>query len=89
MKLKTLSVGDCEAKNLSAMVMDHPTVSAISEALGPIEGLVGLSFFGRYRMTIDYQAKEMTFTPNQFEPPDMIEELTKNLMLPNGPAKKC
>ena len=87
-KLKSLAMGDCEAKNLSAMVMDHPTVSAISEALGPIEGLVGLSFFGRFRMTIDYQAKEMTFVPNHFEPPDMIEAFTNYLMGSNGPAKK-
>ncbi len=86
-KLKSLTMGACEAKNVSAIVMDHPTVTAISDALGPIEGLVGFSFFGRFRMTIDYQAKEMTFVPNHFEPPDIMDELTKNLLGRNAEKK--
>ncbi|MCI0380166.1 MAG: PDZ domain-containing protein, partial [Gemmataceae bacterium] len=69
------------------MVMDHPTVEAISKALGPIEGIVGLSFFGKYAMTIDYQAKTMTFTPNDYEPVDMIENLMKMLLSSKNKTK--
>ena len=45
------------------MVMDHPTVEAISKTVGPIDGIVGFPFFARYRMTLDYQAKKLTFVP--------------------------
>jgi hypothetical protein len=87
-KMKELEVGGLKADNIPTMVMDHPTVTAISNALGPIEGIVGFSFFARYRMTIDYQAKEMTFVPNNFNPPDMMETLMKTLSAPSTPKRK-
>jgi len=88
-KIKTLTVGDVTAENIPAMVMDHPTVDAISNAFGPIEGIVGFSFFARYKMTLDYQAKEMTFVPTKFEPPDMLDSITKSIMAGrNNPKKK-
>lgn len=87
-KMKTLEIGNVKAENVSTMVMDHPTVAAISNVLGPIEGIVGFSFFARYRMTIDYQAKEMTFVPVAFEPPDMIDHLTKMIRSATQPKQK-
>src|SRR5213078_1984875 len=72
-KIQQLEVGDLKVNNVSTMVMDHPTVVAISNALGPIEGIVGFNFFAKYRMTLDYQAKTMTFVPTTFQPPDMME----------------
>lgn len=88
-KIKSLSVGQVTAEDIPAMVMDHPTVEAISKAVGPIEGIVGFSFFARYRMTLDYQAKEMTFVPTKFQPPDMLESITKTIMAGrNNPKKK-
>ena len=48
--------------------MDHPTVQVISEVFekeyGKIDGIVGFPFFARFRMAIDYQAKELTFKPS-------------------------
>jgi membrane-associated protease RseP (regulator of RpoE activity) len=73
LKIKTLELGDVKAENLAAMVMDHPTVAAIDKVLGPVQGIVGLSFFGKYRFTVDYQAKEMTFVPVKFTPPDITK----------------
>lgn len=84
-KVKTLEIGELKAENVSIIVMDHPTVTAISNVLGPIEGIVGFSFFARYRMTIDYQAKEMTFTPVQFDPPDVMNRMLA--ILSGGKAK--
>ena len=55
------------------MVIDHPTIAAIDKALGPVQGIIGLTFFGRYKTTIDYQAKEMTFVPVDFRPPDIMK----------------
>jgi hypothetical protein len=72
-KVKEIEVGEQKAENIAAVVMDHPVVEAISKALGPIEGIVGFPFFARYKMTLDYQAKTMTFVPNGFVPPDVIQ----------------
>jgi hypothetical protein len=79
-KIKMLQVGDLQAEGVTAIVMDHPTIEAISSVLGPIEGIVGFPFFARYKMTLDYQAKQMTFVPNGFEPPDVLKSLTANVM---------
>ena len=75
--MKSLELGDLKAENIPTMVMDHPTVEAISKApgFGPIEGIVGFPFFARYRLTLDYQAKEMTFVPSGFDPPDLLQTL--------------
>ena len=74
-KIKTLEMGGLKAQNLPAMVMNHPLVAAMDKAIGPVQGIVGLTFFGHYRFTIDYQAKEMTFTPVKFTPPDVTKSM--------------
>ncbi len=80
-KIKTLEAGDLKAENLSVMVIDHPTVAAISDVVGPIDGIVGFTFFARYKMTIDYQKKEMTFTPNDYRPPDTMQAMMKLMLM--------
>jgi hypothetical protein len=79
-KIKEIQIGEVKATNLTTMVMDHPTVSAIDKVLGPVDGIVGLSFFGKYRFTIDYKAKEMTFVPVDFRPPDVMKQMAAMLM---------
>ena len=74
-KVKELDVGGQKAAKLTAVVMDHPTIEAISKAFGPIEGIVGFPFFARFKTTLDYQAKTMTFVPSGFEPPDVMKAL--------------
>src|SRR4051812_47216981 len=63
-QMKTLEIGGAKLANVPTVVMDHPTVAAISEVLGPIDGIIGFPFFARYRMTVDYQKKELTLVPN-------------------------
>lgn len=87
-KAESLSVGGLETKDVPVVVMDHPTVAAISKVLGPIDGIVGFPFFARYRMTLDYEAKTMTFTPNGFEPPDVMQALMTMLTVRDKPAKR-
>ncbi len=91
-KVAELQVGDQKAKDLSAVVMDHPTVEAISKAFskefGPIEGIVGFPFFARFSMTLDYQAKTMTFVPNGFKPPNVMNAMMNALLLPGNPEPK-
>jgi membrane-associated protease RseP (regulator of RpoE activity) len=78
--LKTLEVGGLRAEDLPAVVMDHPTVGALAAALGPIEGIVGFPFFARYKMTLDYQAKRMTFVPSGYDPPDVLQAMMASMM---------
>jgi hypothetical protein len=79
-KVEKMEIGGLVAENVPAVVMDHPTVEAISKVLGPIDGIVGLPFFGRFKMTIDYQKKEMTFVPNGHEPPDFMDTMMATIM---------
>ncbi len=79
-QVRELQVGEQKASKVDAVVMDHPTVEAISRALGPIEGIVGFPFFARFRMTLDYQAKTLTFVPNGYKPPDVMRGLMVALM---------
>jgi hypothetical protein len=78
--VKELQVGGQKASNVTAIVMDHPTVEAISRAFGPIDGIVGFPFFARFKMTLDYQAKTLTFVPNGFKPPDVMKAMMAALM---------
>jgi hypothetical protein len=77
---KTVELGALKAENVPVIVMDHPTVEAISQVLGPVEGILGFPFFARYKMTLDYQAKQMTFVPNGYDPPDVLQALMASIM---------
>ncbi len=78
--MDTLQLGDVKLEKVPVMVMDHPTVTAISKALGPIDGIVGFPFFARYKTVVDYQKKELTFVPNGYVPDDVTKALMEKLM---------
>jgi len=80
-KVKTLEVGDLKAEKVPVVVMDHPLIELMSKEkdIGQLYGIVGFPFFARYKMTLDYKAKKITFTPNGFEPPDVLEELQETV----------
>lgn len=86
-KIKTLQVGGQTAEDVSAVVMDHPTVQMLSSKLGRrIEGLVGFPFFARFRMTLDYQKRTMTLVPSGFKPPDVMQAMTNAIL--SGPSRR-
>jgi hypothetical protein len=88
-KARKLEIGALKAEGVPVIVMDHPTVQVLGEALGePIEGIVGFPFFARYRMTLDYQAKQLTFVPTDFKPADVIESMMAAFMAMDKPAPK-
>jgi predicted metalloprotease with PDZ domain len=66
------------------MIMDHPTVKLFSKEYekkyGSVEGIVGFPFFARFKMTVDYKAKEMTFVPNGYKATDVMQELMQTVM---------
>ncbi|MBX9583579.1 MAG: aspartyl protease family protein [Gemmataceae bacterium] len=78
--INTLEIGPAKLEKVSTMVMDHPTVAAISEALGPIDGIIGFPFFARYAMTVDYQKRELTLVPNGYVPGDYLQGLMNKMM---------
>jgi hypothetical protein len=83
-EVKELGVGPAKAADVPSVVMDHPTVEAISNAFekkfGKIEGIVGFPFFARYATTIDYEKKELTLVPNGFKPGDFLQDMMSSVM---------
>jgi hypothetical protein len=79
-EVKTLEIGNVKIEKIPTVVMDHPTVAAISEALGPIDGIIGFPFFARFKMTVDYQKKELTLTPSGYVPGDYLEGMMAKIM---------
>jgi hypothetical protein len=86
-KIKAMEVGGQKAEGVAAVVMDHPLVEAMSKKLGPIHGIVGFPFFARFKMTLDYEAKTVTFVPSGYKPPDVMKAMM-NAMLSGGGDKK-
>jgi PDZ domain/Aspartyl protease len=84
-KIKEFQVGDVVADDVSAMILDHPTVKLFSKEYekkyGSIEGIVGFPFFAKYKMTVDYAAKEMTFVPSGYKGgTDVMQDLMQTVM---------
>lgn len=87
-KIKSFRVGDAEVKDMPVMVMDHPAVAALADQIDqPIDGLIGYTFFARFRTTIDYQKKEMTLEPVDFEVKDLAQSLVGQLQAQLGGAR--
>lgn len=80
---KTLQMGNLTAHDVPVIVMDHPALKALGGLFSrPLEGIIGYTFWARYRMTIDYQKKEMTFHPVDFEVRDLMKDLPSRLSGP-------
>ncbi len=84
--LKSLSVGDLKAKDVSVLVLDHPTVALLSQMEGPIDGILGFSFFSHYRTTIDYADQRVSFVPISYVPSDVMATVMGQLM--GGEARR-
>ncbi len=78
-----LKVGELTALKLPVIILDHPVLTALEDVTGRhIDGIMGFTFFARYKTTIDYQAHEMTFEPSAFHVRDLMKELPERLMSP-------
>ena len=84
-----LQVGDLTTTKLPVIVFDHPALKILGEMLGhPIDGIIGFTFFARYRTTIDYQANQMTFEPIDFAIRDLLQELPDRLIGPKTARRR-
>lgn len=86
--IAALEVGKLKAEKVPAMVMDHPAVAALAKADGPLDGIVGYPFFARFAMTLDYQAKTLTFAPSKYEPEDILQALLTMLSTRKQPPPR-
>ena len=86
-KIPELQVGEVHAKNIQVIVMDHPTVVAIAEVVGPIEGIIGFPFFAKFRTAVNYQNKTLTMTPTNYDPGDVMASLMSTMMSNNKDKK--
>lgn len=84
-----LRVGDLTAEKLPVVIFDHPALRILGDVLGrPVDGIIGFTFFARYRTTIDYQINEMTFEPVDFKVLDLMKELPARLSGPRTARKR-
>jgi hypothetical protein len=82
-EIAKLQVGSLTATKVPVLVFDHPALRVLGEVLGqPIDGIIGFTFFARYKTTIDYQLNEMTFEPVSFQVRDLLKELPDRLTGP-------
>lgn len=82
-KVKTLEMGGLKAQDIPVVVLDHPVLKALGGFLGrPLDGIMGYTFFARYKTTIDYKAGEMTFSPVEFQVRDLVKDLQSQMTAP-------
>lgn len=82
-EIDTLQAGELTATKLPVIVLDHPVLKALEDMTGRrIEGLMGFTFFARYKTTIDYHAHKMTFEAIEYQVRDLLKELPERLMGP-------
>jgi hypothetical protein len=82
-EVNRLQVGDLTADKLPVIVLDHPVLSALEDVTGrKIDGIMGFTFFARFKTTIDYHAREMSFEPITYQVRNLLKELPDRLMGP-------
>jgi hypothetical protein len=82
-EIARLEAGDLSAAKLPVVVFDHPILQALGDVIGRrIDGIMGFTLFARYRTTIDYQTKKMTFVPVDYEVRDLLKELPERMLGP-------
>jgi hypothetical protein len=74
-----LDVGGARAEALTVVVVDHPTIRALSTVGGELDGIIGFPFFARFNTVIDYRSNRITFTPCRYKPRDVLEAVSPAL----------
>jgi hypothetical protein len=79
-KVHSLEVGEVKAENVPVMLLDHPIVEMIGQVEGGIDGIIGYTFWGRYKMTLDYEAKQAVFDSTPYEIEDVLSSVMGKLL---------
>lgn len=81
--VKEMQFGEATASDIPVMIFDHPAISAMSDILGKrFDGILGYTFFARYRTTIDYQKKRLWFEPVQDRADNVVAALPDKMLNP-------
>lgn len=84
--VKEMQFGDSKATDIPVMIFDHPAITAMSEILGKrFDGILGYTFFARYRTTIDYEKKRLWFEPVRESTDNLVAALPDRML---NPGKK-
>jgi hypothetical protein len=82
-EIAKLEAGELSAAKLPVVVFDHPILQALGDVIGRrIDGIMGFTLFARYRTTIDYQTRKMTFVPVDYEVRDLLKDLPERMLGP-------
>ncbi len=82
-EIARLEAGELSAAKLPVIVFDHPILQALGDVIDRrIDGIMGFTLFARYRTTIDYQTRQMTFVPVDYEVRDLLKELPERMLGP-------
>ena len=85
--VKEMQFGDATAKDIPVMIFDHPAISAMSDILGKrFDGILGYTFFARYRTTIDYEKKRLWFEPVRETTENVVAALPERMLNPSAKA---
>lgn len=79
-RVRRVSVGGVTVTDLDVVVLDHPVIQALDRVDGPVDGIVGYTFFGRFRTTLDYERGEASFRPVAFRPEDVLQTMLARVM---------
>ena len=83
--VKEMQFGESKASNIPVMIFDHPAITAMSEILGKrFDGILGYTFFARYRTTIDYEKKRLWFEPVQETTDNSVTALPERMLNPSA-----
>ena len=83
--VKEMKFGDATAKDIPVMIFDHPAISAMSDLLGKrFDGILGYTFFARYRTTIDYEKKRLWFEPVRETTENVVAALPDRMLNPSA-----
>jgi hypothetical protein len=81
--VKEMQFGESTARDIPVVVFDHPAITTMSQVLGKrFDGILGYTFFARYRTTIDYQKKRLWFEPVRESTDNVISALPEKLLNP-------
>jgi hypothetical protein len=83
-QVNSVSVAGAEVKDLSVIILDHPTIELIGRFTGGLDGILGFSFFSRFRTVIDYVAGTVSFTPTDYAPEEVLGSIMRRVFLGNA-----
>ena len=84
---KSVAVESAEVKDLNVVILDHPTIGVIGQFTGGLDGILGFSFFSRFKTVIDYVAGTISFTPNGYVPEEVFGSVMRRVLLGSSDQK--